>query len=223
MHERFSARIVTRLESLERRLATARKPVDAGEVERQIGRILEQNRRAGGKFHVEVCPCATRDGGLKVEWTERPEWETWAQVSEGAYVLRTNIRDWTAEDLWYTYIQLTDAEAAFRIHKSELSIRPIWHQREDRVRAHILVCFLAYVMWKTLEQWQIGAGLGHNPRKIIDEVKRIQSADVVLPTADGRELRIRCVVQPDRDQRILLDRLGLEIPQRLRSPFEAEM
>ncbi len=65
--------------------------------------------------------------------------------------------------------------------------------------AHILVCFLAYVMWKTLEQWQIGAGLGHYPRKIIDEIKRIQSADVVLPTADGREFRIRCVVQPDRE------------------------
>jgi transposase len=223
MHDRFSARIVTRLESLERRLAKARKPVDAGEVERQIGRILEQNRRAAGKFHVKVRPSAMRDGRLKLEWRERPDWATWAELSEGAYVLRTNIAEWSAEDLWSTYIQLTDAEAAFRIHKSELSLRPIWHQREERVRAHILVCFLAYVMWKTLEQWQIGAGLGHHPRKIIDEVKRIQSADVVLPTADGRELRIRCIVQPDRGQRILLDRLGLEIPRRLRSPFEAKM
>ena len=84
-------------------------------------------------------------------------------------------------------IQLTDAEAAFRIHKSDLSIRPIWHQREDRVQAHILVCFLAYVLWKTLEQWQSRAGLGHSPRTILEELRRIQSTDVVLPTAEPAE------------------------------------
>src|SRR5229473_5602414 len=80
--------------------------------------------------------------------------------------------------------QLSEAEAAFRIHKSELAIRPIWHQREDRVQAHILVCFLAYVLWKTLEQWQSHAGLGNSPRTILDELGRIQSADVVLPLAE---------------------------------------
>ena len=69
----------------------------------------------------------------------------WVELSEGCYVLRSNIDDWTAEDLWRAYIQLTEAEAAFRIHKTDLRIRPIWHQREDRVQAHILVCFLAYV------------------------------------------------------------------------------
>ena len=135
-------------------------------------------------------------------------------------MLRTNITDWSAEDLWRTYIQLTEAEAAFRIHKSDLSIRPIWHQREDRVQAHILVCFLAYVLWKTLEQWQSRAGLGNSPRTILDELGRIQSTDVVLPTADdaARELRLRCVVRPDRAQAALLDRLGLRLPERLRMP-----
>ena len=95
-------------------------------------------------------------------------------------MLRTNIRDWSVEQLWRTYVQLSEAEAAFRIHKSELSLRPIWHQREDRVQAHILVCFLAYVLWKTLEQWQSRAGLGNSPRTILDELGRVQSADVVL-------------------------------------------
>jgi len=80
-------------------------------------------------------------------------------------------------------VQLTEAEAAFRIQKSELSLRPIWHQKTERVQAHILVCFLAYVLWKTLEQWQSRAGLGNSPRTILDELGRIQSTDVVLPLA----------------------------------------
>ena len=114
------------------------------------------------------------------------------------------------------HIQLTEAEAAFRIQKSDLAIRPIWHQREDRVQAHIFVCFLAYVLWKTLEQWQQRAGLGHSPRTILEELRRVQSTDVVLPTHDGRDLRLRCVVRADPAQARLLDRLGLTLQERLR-------
>ena len=135
-------------------------------------------------------------------------------MSGGA--LRSNIPDWSPEELWRTYIQLTEAEAAFRIQKSDLAIRPIWHQRKDRVQAHIFVCFLAYVLWKTLEQWQQRAGLGHSPRTILEELRRIQSTDVILPTHDGRDLRLRCVVRPDPAQAWLLDRLGLDLPERLR-------
>jgi hypothetical protein len=82
------------------------------------------------------------------------------------------------------------------------------------------VCFLAYVLWKTLEQWQKRAGLGNSPRMILDEIGRIQSADIVLPLAEnpGRELRIRCVVRPEKEQALLLDRLGLRLPERLRIP-----
>jgi len=126
----------------------------------------------------------------------------------------TNVAEWTPEELWRTYIQLTEAEAAFRIHKSDLSIRPIWHQKAERVQAHILVCFLAYVLWKTLEQWQQRAGLGNSPRTILEEIGRIQSTDVVLPLADEP----RCVVRPDKAQAMLLDRLGLRLPERLRIP-----
>jgi hypothetical protein len=139
------------------------------------------------------------------------------------YALRTNLRDWTPEALWRTYIQLSEAEAAFRIHKSEPSMRPIWHQRQDRVLAHILVCFLAYVLWKTLEQWQSRAGLGNSPRTILQEFAAVQSADIVLPTAASpqRELRLRCVVRPDRAQTALLQRLGLRLPERLGMPLAA--
>ena len=142
------------------------------------------------------------------------------------YVLRTNVQDWTPEELWQAYIQLTHAEAAFRIQKPDLSLRPIWHQKADRVQAHILVCFLAYVPWKTLEQWAHHAGLGRSPRTLLAELAHLHSADIVLPTAEPnpRELRIRCVVRPDREPAHLLDRLGIRLPERLRiAPSHGQM
>ena len=216
MHERFARRIEDRLTRLGRRVEQARRPLDVRKLERQVGRLLEQNKRAAARYLIEFVADAARPAGVRLEWHAQPEWDDWARWSEGCYVLRTNVTDWTPDELWRTYIQLTDAEAAFRIQKSELGIRPVWHQRADRVQAHILVCFLAYVLWKTLEQWQRRAGLGKSPRTILNELKRIQSTDVVLPTEDGRALRLRCVVRPDAAQAALLDRLGLELPERLR-------
>ena len=223
MHARFCERIETALARLARRIARAQKPIDRSATERQIGRLLGSNSRAAARYQVRLIEDPATPAGLRLAWSARPEWDEWSRTSEGCYVLRTNLSDWTSEDLWRTYIQLSEAEAAFRIHKSELSIRPIWHQREDRVLAHILVCFLAYVLWKTLEQWQSRAGLGNSPRTILEELAAIQSADVVLPAATlpERELRLRCVVRPDRAQAALLDRLGLRIPQRLRMPTVA--
>jgi transposase len=220
MHQRFTARIEEGLQRLARRLERSQKVVDRSTVERQIGRLLERNARAAGRYLIRVEDDPLRPSRLRLQWTARPEWDDWARHSEGCYVLRTNVHDWTPETLWQTYIQLTDAEAAFRIQKSDLSLRPVWHQRPDRVKAHILVCFLAYVLWKTLEQWQSRAGLGHSPRTILQELARVQSTDVVLPLAEpaGRELRLRCVVRPDYAQAALLDRLGLELPERLRLP-----
>lgn len=219
MHARFCARIEQGLASLQGRLERAREAVDRSAAERQIGRLLGRNSRAAARYLIRLTDDPAPPAGLRLDWSARPEWDDWARLSEGCYVLRTNVQDWTAEELWKTYIQLTDAEAAFRIHKSQLSIRPIWHQRADRVQAHILVCFLAYVLWKTLEQWQSRAGLGNSPRTILEELARIDSTDVVLPTVTTpqRDLRLRCVVRPDRAQAALLDRLGLRLPERLRA------
>src|SRR5512145_1314743 len=210
MHARFCERIETALARLQGRIARARKPIEASATERQIGRLLGRNSRAAARYQIRLVEEPTTPAGLRLAWSMRPEWDEWSRTSEGCYVLRT-------------YLQLSEAEAAFRIHKSELSIRPIWHQRTDRVLAHILVCFLAYVLWKTLEQWQSRAGLGNSPRTILEELAAIQSTDVVLPTATlpQRELRLRCVVRPHRAQAALLQRLGLRLPDRLRLPTGA--
>lgn len=151
-------------------------------------------------------------------WSRKASALESAKRREGCYLLRSNVTDWTAEDLWKAYMQLTEAEAAFRIQKDELRLRPVWHQTEERVQAHILVCFLAYVLRKTLEGWSHRAGLGRSIPTLLEEFARIQSTDVVLPTTDGRTVRLRCVVRPDKAQTILLHHLGLELPQRLRIP-----
>jgi len=225
MHVRFEKRIEDALIKLAGRLDRAKKKPDRSQVERQIGRILGRNSRAAGLFEVKVTEIerAGVKGHLKVTWTKRAAWRQWAELSEGCYLLRTNLTDWTAETLWLTYIQLTQAEAAFRTHKSELKLRPIWHQHEEHVQAHILFSFLAYVIWKTLEQWMSRSGLGNGPRPVIEELARIKSHDVVLPTSTDREIRIRCVTTPDESQRILLSRLGLKLPSRLGEPRWQEL
>ena len=134
--------------------------------------------------------------------------------------MRSNVTDWTDEDLWKAYIQLTEAENAFRIHKSDLSLRPVWHHKEDRVRAHIMVCFLSYVLWKTLGQRCKQAGLGDEPRRILSELSDIRLVDVIFPTDTGHEIRNRCVTRPTEHQRILLNKLGMKLPTRMR---EAKM
>jgi transposase len=224
MHERFSKRIEQGLDSLARRIEKSKKLLDRGELERQIGRLLERNSRAAGRYTIVIGEDKAGGTGVKLQWSKRSQWDDWAKLTEGTYILRSNIHDWTDEELWKTYIQLSEAEAAFRIHKSDLSIRPIGHHKQERIKAHILICFLAYGLWKTLQKWQSRAGLGDSPRTILTELSRIHSADIILPLADGsnRELRLRCVVRPDREQQLLLQRLGLALPQRLRPPAMGE-
>ena len=111
---------------------------------------------------------------------------------------------------------MTEAEAAFRIQKSDLDLRPIWHQKEDRVKAHILVCFLAYVVWKMLGQMCRRAGLGDEPRKVFDEIAQIKVVDVVMPTRQGITITNRCIAQPTLAQAALLQRLHLHLPQRIK-------
>ena len=215
MHDKFSQRIELALERLAARIARSKRRLDRELVNRQIGRILQQNQRAAQRYKVHLA----EDGGpagFRLEFEVNVAFDDWAALSEGAYLLRSNITDWSDEQLWKAYIQLTQAEAAFRIQKDQLKVRPIWHQRTDRVEAHILVCFLAFVLWKTLEMWQSRAGLGNSPRTVLEELARIQSHDVVLPTASHGQIRLRCVTQPDVAQAALLDRLGIFLPKRMR-------
>jgi transposase len=210
---RFEQKIEERLRAMATRCEKQRRNVQR--VEREVGRMLGKNTRAARLFEVTVEQ--REGGGALLKWKKIEGLRDWATLSAGCYLLRTNVLDWTDEELWKTYMQLTEAEAAFKIHKTDLSIRPIWHQKENRVLAHILVCFLAYVLWKTLAQLCRQAGLGDEPRRVLNELAEIRLVDVVLPTREGVEIRQRCVSRPTEHQQILLDRLQLRLPFRMQS------
>jgi transposase len=214
MRQRFVKRIRAGLFKI--RASCRRQRCDVGKTERRVGRLLGKNSRGAGLFHVRVQPGP--DGRATIRWSRQTSATAWAKLSQGCYVLRSNVVDWEPTELWQAYMHLSDAEAAFRIQKSDLRLRPIWHHREDRVQAHILVCFLAYVLRKTLETWMNRAGLGRSTTTLLEELARIQSTDVVAPTTDGRRIRLRCIVRPDKAQAILLGYLGLKLPQRLKLP-----
>ena len=211
IHNRFVEHLEKGLERVKKSCASGRikNPEVVG---RRIGRLLERYSRASALFDINV---KERDGLLDLTWTIHNTYSDWARLSEGHYLLRTNVKDWTPEDLWKAYIQLTEAEAAFRIHKQDLQLRPIWHQREDRVQAHIMVCFLAYVLWKCLAQMCKQAGLGNGPRTVLEEIKNLTLVDVVLQTRTGTEIRLRCVSKPEQHLAILLQKLKLRPPDRL--------
>jgi transposase len=208
MHERFEKRIEEGLVKITASCSKRRQK--SGAVERRVGRLLERNTRAARLFDVQVEVDA--QGFTQLRWSKVESWREWVRRSEGCYLLRSNVTDWTPEELWRAYVQLTEAEAAFRVHKSDLQIRPVWHHREHRVGAHILVCFLAYVLWKTLAASCRQAGLGDEPRQVFEELCEISLVDVVLPTRNGLEVRKRCISQPTEHQRILLQRLGMRLP-----------
>jgi len=140
-----------------------------------------------------------------------------AHIRRGAYLLRTNCAETDPALIWRWYIQLIAAEAAFRTAKSDLGLRPIFHHLESRVDAHILVCFLALALWRTLEQWMNAKGLGSCARKLIDAIASIKSMDVILPVerdALRLDLRLRVVAKPEKDTALLLAHLGLQLPRR---------
>jgi transposase len=211
IRERFVQRIETALGSLQKNCAGGRL-ADVKQAERHIGRLLERNRRAAKFFAIAV---KEQNGAVQLNWSKLERQLTWANLSEGCYVLRSNVKEWTPEELWKAYIQLTDVEEAFRIYKNDLELRPVWHQKEKRVKAHILICFLAYVLWKCFGQMCKQAGLGDEPRKVIQEIKKLQLTDVILPTRKGVDIRLRCVSTPEPDLAMLLQKLKLKPPVRL--------
>ena len=225
-------RFTTKLEQGLKKLAAAAaggRLKDPATANRRLGRLLEKNWRAAGCFQVDILPLGQpADQTGKANQSKAKLHITWTRNEQaklalcGCYLLRTNLPNPDPAKLWRQYIQLTDAEWAFRITKDELELRPIWHQHADRVQGHILVCFIAYAMWKTLAGWMNASGLGDAPRPLVEELSTIKSADVLLPTrhkfdnTPGPTLVARCVTRPDEHQQVLLDRLGLSFPKQLK-------
>ncbi len=219
MRSRFSARMEKALGQLAQRVASG-KLKDRGKIERRLGRIEARYPSVADLYQMQLLET---EGKLCVDWQILPERRTWQETREGAYLLRTNLQAESAAELWTKYMQLTEAEAAFRALKSALSIRPLFHQLEPRVKAHILVAFLGYALWVTLKHLLQRKQSPLPPARVLALLATVQSADIVLPTTDGREIRLRRVTTPSPEQSAVLDLLGITLPQRFDLNFECSV
>jgi len=131
---------------------------------------------------------------------------------EGRYLLRTNLTGNDPVELWRYYIQLTQVEEAFKNLKGDLAIRPIYHQNEPRIEAHIFIAFLAYCLHVTLAQQLRAHAPGLTPRSVLEKFAAVQMIDVEIPTTDGRTITLTRYTEPERELKLLLERLQLELP-----------
>ena len=188
-----------------------RRPCEAGKIEPR--RPRSASTRAAGLFiaTVERAPTAGLRAGRSGPTRGR------LVAFEPGLPRARATADWSADELWRRTCNRPKPRPPSHTKSDPRRLRPSGTQKTAACR-HILVCFLAYVLRKTLEGWSKQAGLGSSPTTLLEELARIQSADVVAPTTDGRTIRLRCVVQPDKAQTILLQHLGLTLPKRLRLP-----
>lgn len=211
MLERQLNRLRTELGQLDKALSE-HPAADLEAVGRKVGRWLGKYPAAAAVLSVET----KKDQHGRVcglELKERTERMQWAQLAHGAYLLRTNHPADDPEAFWRWYIQLSQAEAAFRTGKSDLHLRPVFHQKTQRVEAHILVSFLSLALWRTLEQWMRAKGLGDCARQLLLELDELRSMDVILPTRPAGEIRLRMVARPEKALAQLLAHLGLDLPR----------
>jgi len=227
IRNRFSSSMEKALKGLQKTIALGRLK-DRNKMERRLGKIQARHPSVNDLYDVSLRDTAE---GVRLFWQMKEDRKNWRESREGAYLLRTNLQADTAEQLWSKYMQLTEAEASFRALKSELSIRPLFHQREPRVKAHVMVAFLGYALWVTLKHLlkrrapivpkPSASGVENaqpfSPMKALALLSTLQSADIVLPTTDGREIRLRRVTEPTPEQKSLLHQLGLSMPERLNS------
>ncbi len=211
IHDRFEGKIEEGLARLEKAVESGRLQ-SRDVLQQRLGRLKLQYSRVARAYSFKV---EGDSKALSFSWAKDQDKADYQRHSEGAYLLRTNLSGHSEPELWSMYMQLNDAEAAFRTLKQDLSIRPVYHQLEERVNAHVLVCFLAYALYRTLDRLAKTKGLGITARKVLASLSMIKSGDIILPLMDGRELRLRRVSRPDPQQAELLTRLGLDLPERI--------
>jgi len=211
IRSRFVAKIEKSLTGLEKRIAEG-KLKDRFKMERNLGRIQASHPQVADLYEMAI---KDSKEGARLVWRQKPEQQQWLEAREGAYLLRTNLTGNGAADLWKKYMQLTEVEAAFRTLKSELAIRPLFHQLEKRVKAHVLVAFLGYALLVTLKHLLKRVGSEYSPAKALQRLSELYSVDIVLPTIEGREIWLRRITKLDDEQQRILYQLQLQLPERL--------
>lgn len=217
MADLFSERIRHGLAQLQNALSREKRPLrDRDMLQRKIGALLKINSRAARFFEITV---EEKEGRLHLVWEKKKVNNEWSDLAAGCYLLRSYMTEgMSASELWRAYIGLTEVEETFRIQKQDLGLRPVWHHWQERVQSHIFICFLSLVLQKTMEEGLAAKGLGRSTRKVLEECRGLKSMDVILPTTEGNELKLKIVSQPDPALKILLQHLNLKCPKQLKKP-----
>ena len=203
-----------RLKKLRRRLHELRaQSLQRDELLLKLGAAKKE---AGRAYHlVEIRLPAARESVTPETFTFalRRDRLRRARRREGRYLLRSNLTGEDPATLWRYYTRLTEVEQAFKELKHDLAIRPVFHQREERIEAHIFVAFIAYCLHVTLKNLARPHAPGLTPRAILEKCSAMQMVDIHLPTTDGRHLVLPRRTDPTRDHLLLLHQLGLKLPE----------
>jgi len=213
MHDRFLCRMEKDLSSLASRVDSGKLKVRA-KIERAVGRIQERYPGMSRWVAVEVLES---DGKTSLEWQIKPEYSSEVRENDGIYVLRTNLCQTSPEDVWKGYMTLTRVEATFRSLKQELRLRPVFHQKGDRVEAHILLSYIAYAMLWCIEHTHRAHGGTLTGRGVLDVLSGIELATIRLKAADGRRIALERISSPRTEESQVLDTLGVHLPRKPRT------
>ena len=195
-------------------LQARKRPLRRDELHQALGAAKKEAGRDARHIKVEVI-LSGRGRNQRARLTyhiDRATLRT-ARRREGRYLLRTNLTEKDPIKLWEYYLQLTEVEQAFKELKGDLAIRPIYHKNENRIESHIFISFLAYCLQVTLKARLRRCASGLTPRSVLEKFAAIQLIDVHFPTTDGRDLVLTRYTEPEKDQKILLDQLGLTLPE----------
>jgi transposase len=203
--ERFFIKIEEMLLRLQRRIESGRLK-DTGKIHEQIGKIKQKNQRVARYYEIKV---EETNKFIYLKWNKK---ETDAGITDGIYLLRTNRRDLTEQEIWKLYMMLTKVERAFRHLKSDLGLRPVYHQNGMRVEGHIFVSVLAYHLLHAIEYSLMAKGDRRSWNTIKQILQSHQAVTVVLPDVDNKHVHhVRLATKPDSEQKEIYDRLGIKM------------
>jgi transposase len=200
--------LIKRLRALQQR----KQKLQRDELLLALGQAKEQAGRVFDLLEIQCPEDPQADARTFTFALCRSKYRLWRR-REGRYLLRTNLTETDPKVLWEYYLQLVEIEGAFKLLKDDLAVRPVYHQKESRIEAHIFVAFMAYCLSVTLRGHLRKLARGLTSRAVLDKFATIQMVDAHFPTTDGRELVFRRYTQPEKDHKILLAQLGWELPE----------
>ena len=209
IRNRFHVRLEAALDKLNAGLGKKGTIKNVAKILERIGRLREKNSRVAQDYRIDVIADDKKDNAIRIDWQREPQS---AQKDQhcGVYCLRTNIKDWSEQQLWTTYTMLTEIEATFRSLKTDLGLRPVFHQKEERVTGHLFITLLAYHLVHTLRYQLKQQGIQLSWDSIRTIMSTQQRLTITLPTDDHKTIHLRATTQAEVRQKQLYTALSIK-------------